>query len=593
MQQLRSSTANKRPVPANMTDGQVAVNTAAISPGLFFKDAAGTLVKVGPVHVGTTAPNVTPASGGQTGNSVGEQWLDTSSSRYVFKIWDGTTWRTEAGEFVDASGDTMTGPLVMDNQQQIRFRETTANGTNFIALQATASVASDKTITLPDVTGTVVTTGDTSTVTSTMILDGTIVDADVNANAAIALSKLATGALPTAITVASANIVDGAILNADINASAAIAGTKISPDFGSQNRTSTGTSTAASFIPTSSTVPTNGVYLPAANSVALATNGTGRLFISDTKVQVTNPGNTAEFEVGVGATGNNFAVVNLIGDTTYSIYGLRLIRLNTGANADSQINHRGTGPLALNAIDAGNIQLKISNTERARIDSSGRLLLGTSTNTDNNIIQTFNNGIGITSFSADQYAYGNLVFTKSRGTASNSRTPVTSGDELGGLYFQGADGTNYRYGASIAAVVDGTPGTNNMPGRIVLSTTVSGASSPTERMRIDSNGFASHTGAIGRGAPVTKTGAFTVGIAENWLICNGTASITVTLPTASAWIGREIMLKTIAAFTVVSTSSNVVPLAGGAAGTAILAATAGKYATLVSDGTNWIIMQAN
>ena len=115
----------------------------------------------------------------------------------------------------------------------------------------------------------------------------------------------------------------------------------------------------------------------------------------------------------------------------------------------------------------------------------------------------------------------------------------------------------------------------------------------TERMKIDSNGFANHTGAIGRGAPVTKTGAFTVGIAENWLICNGTASITVTLPTASAWTGREIMLKTIAAFTVISASSNVVPLAGGAAGTAILAATAGKYVTLVSDGTNWIIMQAN
>jgi hypothetical protein len=115
----------------------------------------------------------------------------------------------------------------------------------------------------------------------------------------------------------------------------------------------------------------------------------------------------------------------------------------------------------------------------------------------------------------------------------------------------------------------------------------------TERLRVDSNGFAAHTGAIGRGAPVTKTSAFTVGIAENWLICNGAASITVTLPTASAWTGREIMLKTIAAFTVVSASSNVVPLAGGAAGTGILAATAGKYATLVSDGTNWIIMQAS
>lgn len=61
---------------------------------------------------------------------------------------------------------------------------------------------------------------DNATVTS-------IVDADVSASAAIALSKLATGALPTAITVASANLVDGTIVNADINASAAIAGSKL------------------------------------------------------------------------------------------------------------------------------------------------------------------------------------------------------------------------------------------------------------------------------------------------------------------------------------------------------------------------------
>ncbi len=65
------------------------------------------------------------------------------------------------------------------------------------------------------------------TVASSNIVDGTIVDADVNASAAIALSKLATGALPSGITVASSNIVDGTIVNADINASAAIVDTKL------------------------------------------------------------------------------------------------------------------------------------------------------------------------------------------------------------------------------------------------------------------------------------------------------------------------------------------------------------------------------
>ena len=111
LQHLRSSTANKRPTPGAMSDGQLALNTNLASPGLFFKDSNGDSVKIGPVHVGTTAPNVTPGAGGQAGNSKGEQWLDTSSSRYVFKIWDGTAWRSEDGEFVNVSGDTMTGAL--------------------------------------------------------------------------------------------------------------------------------------------------------------------------------------------------------------------------------------------------------------------------------------------------------------------------------------------------------------------------------------------------------------------------------------------------------------------------------------------------
>jgi hypothetical protein len=68
-----------------------------------------------------------------------------------------------------------------------------------------------------------------------------IVNADIGSGAAIALSKLATGALPTAITVASANLVDGTIVNADVSATAAIAGSKVAPDFGAQNVVTTGT----------------------------------------------------------------------------------------------------------------------------------------------------------------------------------------------------------------------------------------------------------------------------------------------------------------------------------------------------------------
>jgi hypothetical protein len=65
---------------------------------------------------------------------------------------------------------------------------------------------------------------------------------------------------------------------------------------------------------------------------------------------------------------------------------------------------------------------------------------------------------------------------------------VAAGDSLGDIQFSGDDGTNFVPAARIFAAVDGTPGTNDMPGRLVFSTTADGASSPTERMRIDSSG---------------------------------------------------------------------------------------------------------
>jgi hypothetical protein len=145
-----------------------------------------------------------------------------------------------------------------------------------------------------------------------------------------------------------------------------------------------------------------------------------------------------------------------------------------------------------------------------------------------------------------------------------------------------SNGQNYKFGNSGTAYISGS----------TASSFVGLYTSSTERARVNDNGLVV-TGNLYRGAPVTKTTSFTLAATENWVICNGAGSISVTLPAASSYTGREIMIKTIAAQTVVSASSNVVLLAGGAAGTAILAATAGKYATLVSDGTNWIIVEGN
>lgn len=110
--------------------------------------------------------------------------------------------------------------------------------------------------------------------------------------------------------------------------------------------------------------------------------------------------------------------------------------------------------------------------------------------------------------------------------------------------------------------------------------------------RLTSDNITANT--LSRTAAVTETGAtHTVAATTTHLICNQAGTTTVTLPAASSFSGRELYIKTITANTVVSASSNVVPSTSDAAGTAILPATDGAWAHLVSDGTNWVIMAAN
>lgn len=95
-------------------------------------------------------------------------------------------------------------------------------------------------------------------------------------------------------------------------------------------------------------------------------------------------------------------------------------------------------------------------------------------------------------------------------------------------------------------------------------------------------------------APVTVTGAtYAVLATDTDIIANRAGTVTLTLPSVSAFIGRELWVKTIQAQTVVSDASNVSPATSATPGSAILSGTAGKWAKLKSDGTDWIIMAAN
>lgn len=96
-------------------------------------------------------------------------------------------------------------------------------------------------------------------------------------------------------------------------------------------------------------------------------------------------------------------------------------------------------------------------------------------------------------------------------------------------------------------------------------------------------------------APRTVTNDATVAATDSWIIVNKAGSVTLTLPdpTTAGNTGRLVCVKTSQAQTVVSASSNVIPLITASAGTAILAGTAGKWACMLSDATNWVIMAAN
>lgn len=95
-------------------------------------------------------------------------------------------------------------------------------------------------------------------------------------------------------------------------------------------------------------------------------------------------------------------------------------------------------------------------------------------------------------------------------------------------------------------------------------------------------------------APAIKTGtSYSVAAADVSLIINASGTFTLTLPDATLFPKRWLHLKSIAAQTVNSASSNVKPIATDTAGTAILTSTAGKWCALQSNGAHWVVMSSN
>jgi hypothetical protein len=199
-------------------------------------------------------------------------------------------------------------------------------------------------------------------------------------------------------------------------------------------------------------------------------------------------------QVGIGVTAPQHSLSLLQGNALGWVSG--------AGNAKQKIEATGS--------DGFDFYTGSTPTLKATLDSSGRLLVGTSTATNNlrlqqslGVVAAGSNvypGAAITAYSGTNTTASPVIdLNRSRGTTNGSMTTVASGDYLGFISFTGADGTGFIQAANIAAVVDGTPGGSDMPGRLVFSTTADGASSPTERMRITSDAYvrlASGTGGI-------------------------------------------------------------------------------------------------
>ena len=188
---------------------------------------------------------------------------------------------------------------------------------------------------------TLVSTGDTGTVTSTMILDGTIVDAD-------------------------------------INASAAIAGTKIDPNFGSQTVETTGIFSAAggsAAAPSISVGTTdNGIYSPGTDQVAVATNGQGRLFVDASgNVSIGNNAPISTLDVKGGLTITSLADWNSKANTVFELAN-PAVRLGIGYNSSDQV--------LVQAFDSSNASRSL-----ALQPYGGRLLVGASADSGGALLQ--------------------------------------------------------------------------------------------------------------------------------------------------------------------------------------------------------------
>ena len=352
---------------------------------------------------------------------------------------------------------------------------------------------------------------------------------------------------------------------------------------------------SASTWASSAALAANALVIGGGAGVAPATTTTGTGVVT---ALGTNVGTAGAFVVNGGALGtpSSGTVTNLTGTASINIDGtVGATTPTTGVFTTVVANtSAGVGAIAptatnfYNAKDITGATTAVANSTIATIQSDvtvaarGYLTtLGTAASTTLTNLQhyaaiqgTFS-GTSVT----NQFGFNSNATLIGAGTnyAFNAgNTAATTGTAYG---FFSAINTPTAGGTTWGFYASGTAN-NYFGGNVAI-----GRATPTVSLDVN--------GAMALRAPSTVNAAtYTVTVTDSSLRFTTTAC-TVTLPAAASFTGRILYLNNVTAIAVTSASSNVIPLGSNTAGTAILAATAGKFAMIQSNGTNWITMMAN
>jgi len=317
-------------------------------------------------------------------------------------------------------------------------------------------------------------------------------------------------------------------------------------------KTATNTLSLAAY-DTDGTAYTNLITLTASTTPTLALTSTGVGTINNMSIGATTA-STGAFTT-LGATGNvtlgdaSADTVTVNGTTTFNASPIISVTDNT--NAALRITQLGTGN-ALLVEDSTN-----PDSSPFVIDASGQVVQGYTVAINNwngapdsiAISSTASNArpsVGLINWSSNTGRSSSFNLYKSVSNTIGTQGIVGNLQQLGRITFSGDDGATFIRGVEIDAFVDGTPGLNDMPGGLRFSTTADGASTPTERMRIDSSGNVLVTNAAGLGYGTGAGGAVTQ-------LTSRTTGVTLSKPTGAITMFSAAGSATAATFTVTNT----------------------------------------